>query len=354
MKFVAVMFWVVSLVVAMPASVEAWPVLKQERTELNKGFQKLWREPLVWKLDDLPLKGYVDKHRVPYAGAIYPDNNGGTWQACRKYDRAFYPGYNRAAAFESWDSQAHRVSGGGGGFFGGGGGSYVPHWSGHCNGWAAAGIRHAEPKYSVKHNGVLFTPKDIKGLLAEVYTFCDTEMLGGTYERLINPASFHVTLTNWIGRNDHPIAMESSPGSEIWNFPVYAYNSTVKKHGRDAEVKVVIAYKHYLQAEQHKAPANTKNMYFHYYLHIDKEGKIVGGEYYRDSNAIDFFWIPLGPTQGGKKGNVQGNPHLKLSEVLAIWRKSVHDDKLISKWVNIDPRFPEATKPDSAVAAAAE
>ena len=353
MKYTAVFCALIGFVVASSASAQSsWPVLKQERKELDKSFELLWKESLVWKLDELPIKGYVAKHRVPYAGAIYPDNMGGTWEACQKYDRAFYRGYRKAAAYESWDSQAHRTFvGGGGGFFFGGGGRYrVPDWSGHCNGWAASAIRHAEPKYSIKHNGVLFTPKDIKSLLAEVYTFSGTTMLGGAYEHVINPASFHVTMTNWIGRHDHPIAMETTPGKEVWNYPVYAYNTTVKKHKRGAEVKVMIAYKHYLEREQHKAPANTKNMYFHYFLDLDKDGRITGGEYYGDSNVIDFLWAPLAPTQGGKKRNEMGNPHINLEEVLTLWRKSVHDDKLIAKWINVDPRVPKTAKPADEIA----
>ena len=350
----AALSFVVALVISSTASAQSWPVLKQERDELNKDFERLWDEPLVWKFDDLPTKAYVSKHRVPYAGSIYLDNIGGTWQACRKYDRAFYPGYNRAEAHEAYDIRIHSSFVGGGGFFGGGGYLAVPHWSGHCNGWAAASIRHAEPKYSIKHNGVLFTPKDIKSLLAEVYTFCDTKMLGGSYEYTINPAAFHVSMTNWIGRHDHPISMETTPGGEIWNYPMYAYNTKVRKFPGGVDVKVMIAYKHFLEQEQHKAPKNEKNMYFHYYLNLDKDGHITGGDYYYDSNVIDFLWVPLAPTQGGTKGNTRGNPHLKLNEVLSIWRKSVHDDKLIAKWQNIDPTAPEATKPADAVAAAVE
>lgn len=352
--FFAVVFWVVSFVFAAPVLAQSWPVLKQERDELNKDYQQLWKQPLVWKLDDLPAKAYVAKHRVPYAGSIYPDNQGGTWQPCRKYDRAFYRGQNRSEAYEAYDIRIHSSFVGGGGFFGGGGYYAVPYWSGHCNGWTAAAIRHAEPKYSVKHNGVLLTPKDIKGLLAEVYTFCDTKMLGGSYQHVINPAVFHVSLANWIGRQDHPIAMDSTPGGEIWNFPIFAYNTTIEKHGRDAEVKVMIAYKHYLDVEQHKAPASIKNMYFHYSLDLDKDGHIVGGDYYRDSNVIDFLWVPLAPAQGGQKGNEKGNPHLNLEEVLTVWRKSVHDDQLIAKWTNIDESVPEATQTVDAVAKAAE
>ncbi|MCG8584964.1 MAG: hypothetical protein MI757_09660 [Pirellulales bacterium] len=351
---IALVFWVVSFVIAAPLFAQSWPVLKQEREELDKDFRRLWNDELVWKFDELPTKAYVPKHRVPYAGSIYPDNVGGTWQACRKYDRAFYGGRNRAEAYEAYDIRIHSSYVGYGGFFSRGGYYTVPYWSGHCNGWTAAAIRHAEPKYSVKHNGVMLTPKDIKGLLAEVYTFCDTVMLGGSYNNVINPASFHVSLANWVGRKDHPIAMETTPGTEIWNFPVYAYNTAIKKHRDYVDVKVTMAYKHYLEREEHKAPASVKHKYFHYYLNLDKDGKIVGGDYYYDSNVIDFLWVPLAPAQGGQKGNLKGNPHIKLEEVLAIWRKSVHDDKLIAKWQNIDSTVPVVAEPDGTVAKAGD
>jgi hypothetical protein len=55
----------------------------------------------------------------------------------------------------------------------------VPSWYGHCNGWTAAAMRHAEPQHSVTRNGVVFTPTDIKGLLADLYMYTDTEFLGG-------------------------------------------------------------------------------------------------------------------------------------------------------------------------------
>jgi hypothetical protein len=56
----------------------------------------------------------------------------------------------------------------------------VPDWSGHCNGWTSAAIRHAEPQQSVVRNGVVFTPSDIKGLLAELYIYNDVEDLSGS------------------------------------------------------------------------------------------------------------------------------------------------------------------------------
>jgi hypothetical protein len=343
--------WSLLLVFALAPNVGAeGPMRNNEKGELEKAYQKWWNEPLVWKIDKLPIKGYVRGHRIPYAGSIYTDNSGGTVTACRKYDYAYNRGRGSAAAYERWDARAHKTpTASPGGFFG-----FrtvmrnrVPDWSGHCNGWAAAAIRHAEPAKSVKYNGVVFTPSDIKGLLAELYTFTGTEMLGGIDDRVINPAAFHMTLTNWVGRQKHPLAMEASPGKEIWNFPVYAYNSTVKMQGRTAEVKVMMAYKHYTEQEFDKAPKSIKNKYFHYDLALNNKGEITGGSYYGDSDMLDFFWVPLKPTQGGTKGNERGNPHLNKDKILALWRASV-DSTLVDKWVNIEgpkPAKVEVAKP---------
>jgi hypothetical protein len=342
----------VVLTAATPAAAQTSSILNQERKDLDKTFEQAWDTPLVWKFDELPAKGYVHITRVPYAGAIYPDKARGTYDACRKYDQAFHRGRSLAASHEDRDTRAHKgPTGGNRGLFGRRGPRIgIPNWSGHCNGWATASIRHAEPTKSVKQNGVVFSPSDIKSLLAEVYTFTDTVLLGGGYERVINPASLHVTLTNWIGLQDHPVAMESSPGTEIWNFPVYAYNMRVAKNGRRVEVHANVLYKHYLDEEYDKAPKNQQSMYFHYALTLDKDGNIIGGNYYRDSNQIDFLWISGTPTQGGTAGNKLGNPYLRLNRVLALWKASV-DDKATEKWVNVNlVPSPAATEPADAVA----
>ena len=104
----------------------------------------------------------------------------------------------------------------------------TPHWHGHCNGWTAAAIRHAEPKQSVNRNGVVFTPADIKALLAEIYIYNDTQMLDGDGS-YINAGTFHILLANWLGRGKHPIGMEADPGKEKWNYPIYGYSMTFAK-----------------------------------------------------------------------------------------------------------------------------
>jgi hypothetical protein len=306
-------------------------------------FQQWWGDELVLKLDNLPAEGKVPDFRMPYSGHDYPDRAGGTVSALLKYDRAFHGGRPLATEFERMDISAHRAGRSDGpparGLFGRirSGRSRVPSWYGHCNGWTAAAIRHAEPEKSVVRNGVTFTPADIKGLLAEIYMYSESEFLGGV-DRAINAGTLHLTLANWLGRGAHPVGMETAVGEVVINYPVFSYTSKVNKlSSRQAEVQMTITYALNIPREQDKGPANYhRKMYFHYILDLDEEGAIRGGRYYGDSAQIDMLWTPLKPAQGGEEKNKRGNPHLDVKEVLAIWRESVSED-LRNKWLNIDP-----------------
>jgi len=316
------------------------PIRKDELDYQKDAFQHWWGAELNYKLADLPAEGKVPDFRVPYAGHDYPDRAGGTLVAMSKYDRAF----NRddlASEWERRDISVHRDGREDGfrrGLFGRiiRGRSRVPSWYGHCNGWTAATIRHAEPQKSVVRNGVTFTPADIKGLLAEIYMYSATEHLGGLDEA-INPATLHVSLTNWIGLGSHPVGMETALGEVVINFPVYAYKTKINKLSeRQHEVQNTITYTVNTPREFDKGPQQSRTMYFHYMLDLDAEGKITGGRYLGDSARIDMLWTPLLPVQGGEKGNERGNPHVSVKEVLAIWRESVSED-IRKQWLNVDP-----------------
>jgi len=314
---------------------------QEEVKDQSKTFEHWWGEKLEWRFDELPTKGSVSKKRMPYAGHIYPDRNGGTQSAMRKYDHAFYRGYSRATWFEQADLNNHREVRTIPRRYGWGRVRYTtvehtPTWYGHCNGWTAAAIRHAEPKKNVIRNGVVFTPADIKGLLAELYMYSETEYLGGV-NYVINPGTFHAVVTNWLGRKSHPIGMETHPGKEVWNFPMYGYAMSFGKRygGREVEVKMNLGYKHYTNGEFHQAPDNRYIKYFHYMLTLDNKGEITGGYYLYNSSQVDMLWLPVAPFQGGKKGNERGNTYLNKDEVIAIWRDSV-DDEDIEGWVNLE------------------
>jgi hypothetical protein len=309
----------------------------------KENFQHWWGQELATKFADLPTEGKVADFRVPYAGHDYPDRGGGTTYAMAKYDQAFNRG-NVATSWERRDIEVHR--GGRGedefrpGLFGRmrrvRSSSRVPTWYGHCNGWTAASIRHAEPERSVVKNGVTFTPADIKGLLAEIYMYNPTEHLGGL-DDAINPATLHLTLGNWIGLGSHPVGMEAAMGEVVINYPLYAYKAKVNKlSDRQYEVQNTITYRLNTPREFDKGPDQSRTMYFHYVLDLDGDGKITGGRYYGDSARIDMLWTPLKPVEGGEKGNERGNPHVNVKEVLALWRASVSEETR-NKWLNVDP-----------------
>lgn len=321
---------VTSLGVAIP---------KTEVQHQNEVFQRFWGTDFDWRFDELPAKGNVSQERVPYSGGIYLDKYGGTATALRKYDRAFHGGRMLATAYEQWDTSAFQepVSQPGGLF----GRRQVmrmgtPNWHGHCNGWAAAAIRHAEPQHSVTRNGVAFSPADIKALLAELYIYNDVEDLSGSSAN-IQAGLFHAVVTNWLGRGAHPLGMEADPGREKWNYPAFAFSSTSKKRSeRQVEVKLNLAYAKESQGEYQESPRIQRTKSFHYRLDLNPGGEIVGGEFYSDSARIDMLWVPLLPKASKQPGNERGNPNIKVDTILAIWRDSVPEE-IRHRWLVADP-----------------
>lgn len=328
-------------------------IQQEEVDEQNANFLRWWDTELVWNVDDLPETGSVPEFRIPYSGHDYPDRGGGTIRALQKYDQAFHRGRGLATAFEQHDTTANQemtqqvvragllgrrrrtISS-----------METPGWHGHCNGWTAAAIRHAEPQQSVRRNGVVFTPADIKGLLADIYMYSEIVFLGGI-DRTINPGTLHVVLANWIGRGSHPVGMETNPGRVVFNYPAYAYTARVVDRGpREAEVRLRVTYATSTSAEYQRSPRNHRIMEFHYLLELDEQRRVVGGRYYADSPQIDMLWTPRNPPPGGAVGNERGNPHVDVKEVLSIWRASVPAE-LRNKWFNIDPPEEDRILPDN-------
>ena len=315
------------------------PIPKNVVAKQNELFRQFWGTEFVWKFDELPAKGTIPSYRVPYSGYIYPDRAGGTSSALRKYDRAFNGGRPLATAVEQWDTTAFKEpSKRRSGLFGLRVRTVMetPNWHGHCNGWAAAAIRHAEPEQSVRRNGVVFTPADIKALLAEIYMYNDYEYLAGLHDS-INAGVLHAILGNWIGRGGHPLGMEADPGPQKWNYPLYGYaSSSARRSAREVEVKLNLLYAKDSNTEYQENPRIQRVKYFHYVLTLDDNGEITGGRYFGDSSIIDMVWVPLRPKQGGSKGNESGNRHVDVNQVLSLWRESVSEE-VRKKWPVVDP-----------------
>lgn len=328
--FTAVWFGVASLGATIPSA---------DIQEQNEVFQRLWGTDFVWKFDELPAKGGVSEERIPYSGGIYLDKYGGTVSVLRKYDRAFHGGRMLATGWEQWDTTAYQQpTTQRGGLFGRRQVTRMatPNWHGHCNGWAAAAIRHAEPQQSVARNGVVFTPADVKGLLAELYIYNDIQDLSGSSAN-IQAGLLHAVLANWIGRGSHPLGMEADPGPEKWNYPAFAYSSSsVRRSPRQVEVKLNLVYAKESQGEYQESPRIQRTKYFHYALDLNAAGEITGGQFYGDSSRIDMLWLPLLPKPAKQPGNERGNPHVQVDTILAIWRDSVPAETR-KLWLVADP-----------------
>jgi hypothetical protein len=318
------------ILVLVLAAGPANSIPKAEVERQNTVFAALWNDDFVWNFDKLPTKGSVPKGRIPYSGYIYLDKWGGTEEVMSKYDRAFNRGFP-ATSWEEVDNTEGKKKAGGLFFR-----QEDNGWFGHCNGWAAAAIRHAEPQQSVRMNGVVFSPADIKGLLAEVYVYNDVEILAGENVSL-NPGTLHAILANWIGRGSHPIGMDADPEEEKWNYPVYSFASGfAKRSPREVEVRTNILFAKDTEDEEfNKSPRIHEMKSFHYMLYVNSQGNIVGGYYFDDSDRIDFVWVPLSPKQAGEEGNEIGNPYLDVSQVLNLWRKSVPRNER-RQWVIVD------------------
>ena len=125
-------------------------------------YKKIWNQDFETNFSKLPTSGQAE--RIPKSGYWYPEQYGGlnSTDVLRKYDQAYNA--NQASAYD-WEmtNRTSRIS-----------------WAGHCNGFAAAAIRHREPIRSVTKNGVRFTRQDIKALLAGVHMSAGFKFLGGT------------------------------------------------------------------------------------------------------------------------------------------------------------------------------
>lgn len=354
-------------------------------------YYALFNKNYELKLDRLPLSGAVDSAKIPYVGSWYPQELGGvsrdlgTGNVLQKYDAAFNNGQGLAV---KWEKDNHTLAPG----------SEASEWAGHCNGFSAAAQRHAEPKNSVSRGAVTFSPKDIKALLAEVHMGAKFYFMGGNRCQDgvvktpstrsdpfstnecddVNPATFHVTVANWIGIQKHTLIIDTHSDEQVWNYPHFKYESTVKSVDASEAMRLITGtaastYRFNPEAVSYKSvdltlyhsPAYTneyitatlkesdrvKSKIYQYILELDGAGRIIGGEWVGDSqkNHPDFLWVAFEPTTGdGSAGGA--NPHVQAAEVIKLWAESVGADPLNPPLDFLEPligsgwgRFPQFT-----------
>jgi hypothetical protein len=352
----------------------------EEARILGDNFRVLFHVELEKRITKLAVRGGVDIK--PYSGSMYPSTGGGTNQsrALDQYDRAFL---TKAAAWErARPAHSTPIK------------SKANAWHGHCNGFAAASTRHREPRMPVTINGVSFSARDIKALLAEVYMSQRTVSLSGLQcdqplARLqkdpfrrpdvtkmdkcedTNPGNFHLALTNLLGgANPIPFIAELSPDLEIWNYPVYRYSclNCTENGWREisvAQAESVVAGVYTGARKYRFNPAATKFydvalqvhlsdqleveaiglhkeklVRYRYVLEANDAGEIIGGEWGAESRGTqpDFLWLALDPSPatGDEK---YANPEVDPDKVFALWRESLRLEGITD--IDEPLRYPE-------------
>ena len=239
----------------------------------------------------------------------------------------------------------------------------ILRWMGICDGWAPAAMIVPEPKKSfsvhLPHLGrtVKFFPDDIKALVSQLWASANvpSEMIGGRCNTKspiadltghiisskcfdVNPATWHLVLLNMVGMNRESFIFDSTYDYEVWNQPISSYslsyfNPSSKENsnnlkdvmipysdfsgdwfrfyrssGIESIVGVELKLKYTVESKPKQASGVASPRFvqvtYHYDLEIDKDGNVIGGEWYQRAHP-DMIWKPK-----ENKAIVAGEPRL--------------------------------------------
>lgn len=200
-----------------------------------------------------------------------------------------------------------------------------PTWEGICDGWAGAAMNHDEPTPLVVTNPdgiqIPFGSSDIKALLSWYYAkkFTDGHSQMGrrcngsststlpNCQHDMNAGAFHIVLANKIGRDGTTFIADIDRGKEVWNHIAYDYRSTIRNSNlsplstsapgtvKMVRVRTVVNYV-FLLSRNTREPVlgtsrqNTRSRTYEYYLDLDINGRIIGGEWITNQRP-DFLWL---------------------------------------------------------------
>lgn len=193
-------------------------------------------------------------------------------------------------------------------------------WHGICHGEAPASLNHPEPdlvRIKTKDGIPLtFYSSDVEGLMSYYYakvtrsavsligSRCNSESAIPMPCMDINPGSFHIIMANKLGLEKVGFIADTERYSEVWNH--VAINFTSKKISEEQPVETSspksvkrIRIESSVTYAAEIAPkffpvigtadATYFNTSYEYYLDLDKNGKIVGGEWLSPRRP-DFVW----------------------------------------------------------------
>lgn len=230
----------------------------------------LFNSGLEYRATELPRTGQA--RNIPWAGnywPVYEDSINNKWDGATseapstKYGRAFgvtgvedavsrYHGIdnNTSRTACTTDSQCNANLGEAcAKRTGQTNGRCIPTWWGICHAWSPAAILQPEPKSPVTINGVTFKVQDIKALLTLVHDRTETRFVSLRCDALdseqeidfdkygrptgasascndTNPGTFHVLMTNYLGKQGESFVYDRTWDGEVWNQPLRGYRIT--------------------------------------------------------------------------------------------------------------------------------
>jgi hypothetical protein len=230
----------------------------------------LFSNSLEYRLAELPRNG--EARNIPWAGSywpVYEDSINKKWAGANsqspaaKYGQAFgvtgvedgvsrYHGVDAHATRTACttDSQCNSTFGEKCAKRDGAtDGRCIPTWWGICHAWAPAAILFPEPKQAVTYNGVEFKINDIKALVTLAFDRTQTKFVSLRCDKLdseqeitfdkygrptgsssecrdTNPGTWHVLITNYLGKQGESFVYDRTWDAEVWNQPIRGYRIT--------------------------------------------------------------------------------------------------------------------------------
>ncbi len=120
----------------------------------------------------------------------------------------------------------------------------------------------------------------------------------------IHPGAFHLALTNQIGLMNQGFVADVDSGSEVWNQPVFGYESRILQEsssrrgaarGTVREVMVETRMLFALESPQQWEPVLGTDKFgqdskvYTYWLELSSTGEVLGGSWVTSSRP-DFIW----------------------------------------------------------------
>ena len=246
----------------------------------------------------------------PWSGYWWPmlDNgynlyaNNGPLQ---KYDQ-WLSTYGIASQAQSWERQNHYTN------------DPKDDWWGYCHAWSTAAILSPEPR-AVTRNGVTFNVNDTKGLVTALYYEPTFNWLSGVRVdnagdtnsaayRDIAPAWMDYLLRYYIRYHQYPFIMDINADSQVWNYPVFAYqrNSTALANGGEQVTTTVW----YASPDWNTTGTRYFPKTYTYRLDPGSLGEWTGNSV---QDHPDFAWAP-----NGKRAGTGTNPWVTESNIEAL------------------------------------